>query len=120
MRAAFPFAATLSVGVGLGGLGAQQMLTGPEWAWLWPWVMGGGFGTALLLLVVGVALNWPRRKAADNKGEANAAVDSQGGYTAIGTLTTEGYDQGVKSRDSIVRIGRAELKRRPDGEKETK
>jgi hypothetical protein len=79
---AFPFATTISVLIGLGGLGAQQLLTGAEWAWMWPYVMWGGFGFGLLFFVMGVILHFIGRKKSHGSTPALSDKSVTAGHAA--------------------------------------
>ncbi|MBN9085475.1 MAG: hypothetical protein J0J01_01095 [Reyranella sp.] len=81
---AFPFATTISVLIGAGGLGAQQLLTGPKWEWLWPWVMWGGFGTALCLLLAAALLYFFGRAQRHDLASGAATVASGSQSAAVG------------------------------------
>lgn len=92
----FPFATTISVLIGLGGLGAQQLLTGNEYAWLWPYVMYGGFGLAFVLLIAAALLYFFRK-------EPGPPVPASG-QTASGTgsAAVSGDNSGLMNSPVII------------------
>jgi hypothetical protein len=119
----FPFATTISVLIGLGGLGAQQMLTGSEYAWLWPYLTYGGFGAAAVVLLGGACIHLFGKKKPEpvragqtaNGGSAligrdNSGLVNSGTMNVFGRLTVEGVSppQPIQGQISVVDVVKAD------------